>query len=434
LARLKTNATPGTRADEQASLFESATPGSVETFEIDRGQKCAVRIVERRDGSVTSSTVALPSGAFADSAEAFDIGWLRSSRPPAVEALSGTFRFVDLFSGCGAMSLGVWEACRALNLAAEPLLAVDINAPALRTYARNFPDALTRPDPVEILLDGQPGEPPTPAEEGFRQHIGKVDMLIGGPPCQGHSNLNNHTRRVDPKNQLYLRMARFAEIVRPEHILIENVPGAVHDRSGVVQQTITILQRRGYHVSTGVMNAVDIGVAQKRRRFFTVASLRRPFDFEATRDMYRRPARPLSWAIGDLEGVQTGTAFDSSAVHSPTNRGRIAYLFEHDLYDLPDDQRPDCHRLKTHSYKSVYGRLRPDEPTPTITTGFGSTGQGRYVHPTLQRTMTPHEAARVQFIPDFFVFADDRRRALQEMIGNAVPPKISYVIALELMR
>jgi DNA (cytosine-5)-methyltransferase 1 len=144
--------------------------------------------------------------------------------------------------------------------------------------------------------------------------------------------------------------------------------------------------------------------------------------------------RSVSWAISDLlDRVETGP-FDTPAKHSATNQARIEYLFSNALYELPDDQRPDCHRLKAHSYKSVYGRLRPDEPAPTITTGFGSTGQGRFVHPTLPRTLTPHEAARVQFIPDFFDFGDERRGALQDMIGNAVPPKISYLLALELLR
>ena len=112
---------------------------------------------------------------------------------------------------------------------------------------------------------------------------------------------------------------------------------------------------------------------------------------------------------------------------------RIAYLFEHDLYDLPNSQRPFCHRAKDHSYVSVYGRMRWNLATQTITTGFGSTGQGRFVHPLRRRTLTPHEACRVQFIPDFFSFPETRRRHLQEMIGNAVPPKLAYVIALSLL-
>ena len=97
--------------------------------------------------------------------------------------------------------------------------------------------------------------------------------------------------------------------------------------------------------------------------------------------------------------------------------------------------RPDCHRLKEHSYKSVYGRMYWEQPAQTITSGFTSMGQGRFVHPKAKRTITPHEAARLQFIPDFFSFGDTiRRTSLAEIIGNAVPTKLTYVLALELLR
>ena len=90
--------------------------------------------------------------------------------------------------------------------------------------------------------------------------------------------------------------------------------------------------------------------------------------------------------------------------------------------------------MKAHGYKSVYGRMYWDRPSQTITTGFTCMGQGRFVHPKRKRTLTPHEAARLQFIPDFFRFDEDLpRAALSEMIGNAAPPKLTYVLALELL-
>src|SRR5262244_3824755 len=94
--------------------------------------------------------------------------------------------------------------------------------------------------------------------------------------------------------------------------------------------------------------------------------------------------------------------FDQTGTPTPVNRERIEYLFAHKLYELPDDMRPDYHRLKAHSYKSVCGGTYPDTPAQTITSGFLSMEQGRYVVPSQRRTITPHEAARLQFIPDFF--------------------------------
>src|SRR6185312_3602501 len=107
----------------------------------------------------------------------------------------------------------------------------------------------------------------------------------------------------------------------------------------------------------------------------------------------------------------------------------MAFLFEHGLYDLPNNQRPECHRDGNHSYRSVYGRLRWTEPAQTITTGFGSMGQGRYVHPQRRRTLTPHEAARLQTFPDWFDFGKETRRGvLAKAIGNAVPPFLTLQI------
>lgn len=407
---------------------------AVETFAEEPVRGTIRRDILLRNGATASSMVYRGNVREIDPASAFDLAWLRTRVRPPMSDARGMLRMVDLFSGCGSMSLGVWEACRALNLRPVPLLAIDINTRALGTYGRNFPNAVLSATPVEMIIGGRIGDPTSSAEAAFRDELGPVDLLLGGPPCQGHSDLNNHTRRDDPKNRLYLRMARFAEVVRPRAILIENVPGALHDRSGVVQETLGVLRLLGYSVSTGIVHAERLGVPQRRRRFFTIASLGHEIDLATSIAPYHRAMRSVSWAISDLlDRVETGP-FDTPAKHSATNQARIEYLFSNALYELPDDQRPDCHRLKAHSYKSVYGRLRPDEPAPTITTGFGSTGQGRFVHPTLPRTLTPHEAARVQFIPDFFDFGDERRGALQDMIGNAVPPKISYLLALELLR
>jgi DNA (cytosine-5)-methyltransferase 1 len=111
------------------------------------------------------------------------------------------------------------------------------------------------------------------------------------------------------------------------------------------------------------------------------------------------------------------------------NRQRIDYLFDHELYDLPNPERPTCHRDVKHTYNAMYGRLRWDNPAQTITSGYGSMGQGRYVHPGKRRTLTPHEAARLQTIPDWFVFDEKTKRTqIARMIGNAVPPVLGLAL------
>src|SRR5262249_32294085 len=119
---------------------------------------------------------------------------------------------------------------------------------------------------------------------------------------------------------------------------------------------------------------------------------------------------------------------------SQENQQRIKHLHDKGIYDLPNSIRPVCHQNDEHSYRSMYGRILPDEPAQTLTCGFASPGQGRYVHPTQRRTLTPHEAARLQFFPDSFDFSGvPSRKALARMIGNAVPMKLSYAFCLEFL-
>ncbi|WP_428001993.1 DNA cytosine methyltransferase [Acidovorax sp.] len=339
-------------------------------------------------------------------------------------------RIVDLFSGCGALSLGITEACRALSLNAEHVFASDINPAALDVYKRNFPSAMTSGEPAETLV-GRVGMKISAQERQLQAMLGHVDILAGGPPCQGHSDLNNHTRRSDPRNSLFDVMIRFAQLLSPKHVIIENVPGVRHDVGGVTENGKRALIKLGYSVSEAVLTASEFGAAQRRKRYVLVAT-RNTFHFDA---LPRMPVeRTLRWAVEDLMHLSSDAIIDSYAASSKVNRDRIDYLFDHDLHDLPNEMRPPCHRLKNHSYNAVYGRLRWDIPAPTITSGFNSPGQGRFIHPAVRRTLTPHEAARIQSIPDFFDWGNANREALTQMIGNAVPPKLAYRVALEILR
>src|SRR6185295_15215993 len=135
--------------------------------------------------------------------------------------------------------------------------------------------------------------------------------------------------------------------------------------------------------------------------------------------------RTVRWAIGDLTAVKRDYIYDTASESSATNASRMKILFENRLFDLPNRHRPTCHRNGNHSYVSMYGRLRWNRPAHTITTGFGSMGQGRYVHPQQRRTITPHEAARLQTFPDWFDFGTKTKRGvLAKAIGNAVPPML----------
>lgn len=366
-----------------------------------------------------------------------------------------TKRVLDLFSGCGGMSLGIEEAMHVCGFNTHHI-AVDIEEAPREIFRKNFPNSQIFSDVLEHI-NGEIGSPPSDSEQSFQKAVGKIDILVGGPPCQGHSDLNNHTRRMDPKNELYCTMARAAELFSPQYIIIENVPSVRHANTAVVPRTRTALQNLGYHIGEYVFHCDRIGVPQTRKRFILIGIKKEGFSegevlqslqLDALESRFQTKIRPLSWAIADLESKgkivdgkskepHNGEDLFFDTVSKPANitQERIDYLFTNEVYNLPDSERPRCHREKKHSYNSVYGRMFWEKPAQTISGNFGTPGGGRYIHSRQKRMITPHEVARVQFFPDFFDFTGVASRAkLQTMIGNAVPPKLAFVLTIGLMR
>lgn len=367
--------------------------------------------------------------------EDYDSEWLQSKSSLPEPELRDEIRMVDLFSGTGPMTLGVIEAGRATGRKVNPIFAIDFEKTAADNYKLNFPDCDVLNDDINSIIDGELGDFPTLVEQDTIKKLGRIDMVIGGPPCQGHSDLNNHTRRDDPRNQLIFKVVRFVELFNPKYVVIENVQGIRHDKQNVLGDAESYLEKLGYKIKENLLLASQYGVAQKRRRFILVAT-KDDIDFDLTHYL-RDKVNNVCWAIDDLAQLvpDRKDIFNTSAVHSKTNQDRMNYLYDNGIYELPNHLRPKCQQKDDNRYTSVYGRMYPDKPGPTITSGFGSIGQGRFGHPYLRRTLTPHEAARVQFIPDFFKFDNKLTRvALQKMIGNAVPPKLTYIIGLELLR
>jgi len=341
-------------------------------------------------------------------------------------------RVADLFSGCGGMTLGAIEAARSLGYDVEVVLAMELDEPIRKIYDANFSSTIAtlRAD-VADRFDGALGKPLTFREKKTRREVGTIDLLLGGPPCQGHSNLNNHTRRRDPKNALYLRVLRAVEVLEPRAVIIENVPDVRHATNRAVSRSINKLRALGYEVADPVVSAAQLGVPQLRTRHAIVAAKNvEALSAAKLETRSTTKARTLRWAIGDLENEESEDLFRSASKLSEDNAERARYLHDNGEFDLPNRLRPECHRDKpNHRYKSMYGRLHWDQPAQTITTGFGSPGQGRYLHPSRLRTLTPHEAARIQFFPDWFDFSSAKhRRVLADSIGNAVPPKLAFAL------
>ena len=362
----------------------------------------------------------------------------RAPRPAAP-----TLGIADVFCGAGGLSYGVREAVRACGLRPAHVLAADVDAVTLEIYRRNFDPfcASTRNLWTAVTPAYSPRtarrphaafpSPPRVLDQGLKAAVGRVDLLLGGPPCGGHSTSNNRTRQSDPRNVYYAVMPALAVALGATAVIVENVPGVQHDRQGILDDAIDLFQSSGYLVDQAIIDAVELGLPQTRKRHILVASATGQPNLTAALDQCRRPARDLRWAIDDLLDVESEDAFDASAELSDVNQRRIDHLFDTGAYELENAMRPESHK-DGHTYPSIYGRLRWDRPAGTVTTGFTSPGRGRHVHPARRRTLTPHEAARIQGFPDSFAFrrldgSVPTRTSLADMIGGAVPPQIGYL-------
>lgn len=371
-----------------------------------------------------------------------------ASRPP--------LRSVDAFCGCGGLTLGATLAAIATGRTLESVAAVDVDGDGLAVHKANFGTKLLMHSNASSLVDWRvhgEGEAsrfayePEILDADLAAEVGKIDIFLAGPPCQGHSNLNNKTRREDPRNLLYITAVALGVGLRAKCIVMENVPEVVNDKSDVVNTAKALLKASGYGwIDSGVLATDQLGGAQTRKRYFLLASRITSSENdvhikEIAKGLKQQP-QPLSWAIGDLlwEDLSKPMAMsimDTTPAMSAENASRIKHLFENDLYELPDSERPDSHK-NGHTYPSVYGRMHWNKPSQTITTGFLTPGRGRHIHPIRQRVISPREAARIQSFPDTFRFVVDEetppsRASLQKWIGDAVPPLLGCAATLPLM-
>lgn len=265
---------------------------------------------------------------------------------------------------------------------------------------------------------------------------GQVDIVIGGPPCQGHSNFNNATRKVDARNGLYFAAVAMAVALRPHAIIFENVPEVRIARSQVVGVAKALLESSGYIVQDFVLTATDFGWPQTRRRHFLLASRTGIASESDLRGIYGGPHPTSSSFLARLPRRAKPNLLNEVPEFNEDTQRRLEFFEANEgVYDLPLHLRPPCHADGT-TYESVYGRIRPDGPFPTITTGFLTPGRGRFIHPCELRTLTPSEAAFVQGFPAWYDFGEDEelsRKLLTKWIGDAVPLPLGYVAAMAVL-
>lgn len=367
--------------------------------------------------------------------------FVRLNSPPKLRSTGHRIKAVDLFCGCGGFSLGASLASAMVGRSIEVVLAADNWEEALQVYRHNFSKDARQALKLDLaeLVEEPGGLILSPLGISLAESLGKVELLVAGPPCQGNSDLNNSSRRDDPRNQLYTVPVALALKLNVDLLVVENVPPVVHSSGKIVSDALLALTDAGYSVLDFVANAADVGLPQTRRRHILIASKNHSPEQLGVALAFKKikKIKPIWSFISDLEleAPESLGLLTRKTKMSQDNVTRINYLFDNDLYDLPNELRPACHRDKVHSYVSMYGRLRKDYPSQTITSGFGSMGQGRYVHPTQRRMISAHEAARIQGFPDYFKFSNAKNiTSLRTMIANAVPPGLLASILFRLLK
>ena len=259
---------------------------------------------------------------------------------------------VDLFCGCGGLTLGLKRA------GFDVIGAVDIDSLSIETYRANHPEVeIWEGDITELKVSA--------VKRQLHLRKGELDLLAGCPPCQGFSTMRtlNGARRVtDPRNGLIREFQRFVEELRPKTVMLENVPGLSKDRS--FRTFCKQLQRLGYVSEHQILNAADYGVPQRRHRLIYLGGLRRPIRFASP----SRKKKTVRDAIGSLPPA--GNSGDP--IHDlPERRTRKVMKLIRRIpknggsrTDLPLKEQLDCHK-RCNGFKDVYGRMARDKVAPT---------------------------------------------------------------------
>jgi len=320
---------------------------------------------------------------------------------------------IDLFSGCGGLSEGLRKA--GFNVIA----AFDNDLDSIETYKLNHPDTVVYSqdirevdtDDVKKLLNGR-----------------TIHLLAGCPPCQGFSSLrrlNRKRSKKDKRNGLILEYLRFVKDLKPLTIMMENVPGLINYH--LFKTVFKELDKLGYKPKVKIVKIQEYGVPQRRKRLVLVGSLLE--DLEIAKPTLEKVS--VKDVIGHLGKVSESKdpVHRIVASHTPEVMQRIMATPKN------GGSRKDvahfklsCHKKKGVGFNDIYGRLRWNDYSSTITGGCLNPSKGRFLHPDENRAITAREAALLQTFPEDYKFPEKiSKTSISLLIGNALPPKFSYI-------
>lgn len=337
------------------------------------------------------------------------------------------YTIADLFCGGGGFSLGFDQPERLNGLGQleyhnigfgkkrfKTVYAVDNYEHAVNTIGNNF-DCEVDHSPIQDISD-------------FTQY-NDCDVVIGGPPCQGFSQLNSKKTADldDDRNELWRQYMLAVLDIKPDVFVVENVPRFLDSTAG--RGLVEMAEEHGYNTTVGVLNTADYGVPQYRKRAFVVGSrVGVPFLPAPTTEQ----ERTVRDAIGDLPRNPTNENLHDGRNFGKLTRDRMRSVpRDGNRKDIPRYLLPKCWKDYNGSGTDLFGRLDWNSPAVTIRTSFHKPMKGRHLHPEpgSERTITLREGARLQTFPDDFEFGTNYQVHIARLIGNAVPPKLSYHIA-----
>lgn len=348
---------------------------------------------------------------------------------------------VDLFSGAGGLSRGFYDA------GYDVVLGVDFDEAALKTFKANHGDAeamkldLFNHENIDVIVNY------------LKERNISLDVLVGGPPCQGFSVAGPRDMN-DKRNSLYLAMVKLAERLQPQAVILENVPGMVQINDGIgAKRIIEDFSKIGYKMVSKLLYAPDYGIPQIRKRVFFVGLKNTDMEYEfPVPSVSPEDYVTCEEAIGDLPALQTGQGEIiygedvQQYMSEPQNeyqkrmRAKSQNVRNH-IGSIPIEKTkkmislvPEGKNYKAlpEEYRSLYKyhealtRYHSKKPSLTINTGHRS-----HFHYKYNRIPTVRESARLQSFPDDFVFYGNKSQQYKQ-VGNAVPPMLGYVVAKKL--
>lgn len=333
---------------------------------------------------------------------------------------------IDLFCGAGGLTLGLKQAGFSV------VAGVELNPIAAETYRLNHPDVDIYENDIRLIN-------PTEILSKYNLEQGELDLLAGCPPCQGFSSQrtrNKTNAQLDPRNELIFEFLRFVEIALPKTIMLENVPALA--KNWRIFKLKDDLEQLGYIVdesSISVHDAADYGVPQRRRRLLfkasrlgTIPDAPKIKDKKTVKEFIStlKPAGQSGDALHDF-GEARSEKVKKIISLVPKNGGSRT--------DLPEEYWLECHKRNPVGYRDVYGRMKWNDVSPTITGGCHNPSKGRFIHPEFDRAITLREAALLQTFPNNYRFSLARgKESIALMIGNALPPKFIETHALQYVR